>query len=140
MILEEINKANIQAFKEKNSEDKDVISVIKSRAKLIEVEKRTKNEPLNDGDIVKLLQKLIKELEEQQENYKKVGNNAEVEVLCKQIEFCKSFLPKMLSQQEIKSIILQMEDKSVPSVMKHFKANYNGTCDMKDVQMVLKTL
>ena len=140
MILEEINKANIQAFKEKNAVVKDIVSVIKGRAKLIEVEKRTKNEQLDDADMVKLLQKLIKELEEQQENYKKVANNAEVDVLAKQIAFSQSFLPKMLSQEEIKNIILQMEDKSVPSVMKHFKANYNGLCDMKDVQLVLKSL
>lgn len=138
MILEEINKANIVAFKEKNAAVKDVISIIKARAKLLEVDLRTKNAQITDGDVVKLIQKLIKELEEQQENYKKVNNLAEVEVLDKQISFCKGFLPKMLSKEEIKNIIMAMDDKSVPSVMKHFKANYNGTCDMKDVQEVLK--
>lgn len=138
MILEEINKANIVAFKEKNAVVKDVISIIKARAKLLEVEKRTTNTQVTDGDIVKLIQKLIKELEESQENYKKVNNLTEVEALSKQIDFCKSFLPKMLSKEEIKNIIMAMEDRSIPSVMKHFKANYNGACDMKDVQEVLK--
>lgn len=140
VILEQINKANIVAFKEKDSIVKDVISVIKGRAKLIEVEKRTTNSEMTDADIVKLLQKLIKELEEQQENYKKVNNTAEVEVLSKQIEFCKGYLPKMLSKEEIKNIIVSLEDKSTPSVMKYFKANYMATCDMKEVQEVLKSL
>ena len=87
-----------------------------------------------------IIQKLIKELEEQQENYKKVNNESEVVVLQKQIDFCKTFLPKALSKDEIKKIILSLEDKSVPFVMKHFKANYTGSCDMRDVQEVLKSL
>ena len=140
MVLEEINKANVQAFKEKNALVKDVISLIKSRAKLLEVEKRTKNEDLTDSDIFNIIQKLIKELEESKDNYAKVNNISEVENLAKQIAFCKTFLPKALSKEEIKDIILNLEDRSVPFVMKHFKANYNGSCDMRDVQEVLKSL
>ena len=140
MLLDEINKANVQAFKNKDGLTKDIISVIKSRAKLIEVDKRTSGGTLTDVDVVNLIQKLIKELQEQQENYKKVNNNQEVDNLSKQIDFCKSFLPKMLSKDEIKNIILSLSDKTIPSVMKHFKANYAGACDMKDVQEVLKSI
>ncbi|MBE7082801.1 MAG: hypothetical protein E7378_03930 [Clostridiales bacterium] len=140
MVLDEINKANVVAFKEKDAAKKDVISLIKSRAKLLEVEKRTKNEAVSDSDIYSLIQKLIKELEEGVENYKKVNNQAEVQVLEKQIDFCKTFLPKMLSKEEIKSILMAMEDKSMPNVMKHFKANYAGCVDMREVQEVLKSL
>lgn len=140
MILEEINKANVQAFKDKNALVKDVVSVIKSRAKLLEVDKRVKGEALTDADVATLIQKLIKEYDEAIENYKKVNNIAEVEYVQKQIDFCKTFLPKTLSVDEIKTIILSLSDKSVPTVMKHFKANYAGAVDMRDVQQVLKTL
>lgn len=140
MILEEINKANIQAFKEKNALIKDIISVIKSRAKLLEVEKRTKNEQVTDADMANLIQKLIKELAEAVENYKKVNNTNEVENIEKQIDFCKGFLPKTLDKEEIKNIILSLDDKSIPSVMKHFKANYAGSVDMREVQEVLKSI
>lgn len=140
MLLDQINKANVQAFKDKDTLAKDVISLIKSRAKLVEVEKRTKGEELNDSDIMQIIQKLIKELQESQDNYKKVNNNIEVENLDKQISFCKNFLPKALSKDEIKEVILSLDDKSVPSVMKHFKVNYAGQCDMREVQEVLKTL
>ena len=44
----------------------------------------------------------------------------------------------MLSREEIKSIIDSLEDKSVPTVMKHFKANFNGQVDMRLVQEILK--
>ena len=140
MIIDEINKANVQAFKEKNTLVKDIISIIKSRAKLIEVDKRVKGEQLTDNDVMQLIQKLIKELEEQKENYLKVNNVSEVENLAKQIEFCKTYLPKALTKEEIKNIILSLEDRSIPSVMKHFKQNYTGSCDMKEVQEVLKSL
>lgn len=140
MLIDEINKANIQAFKDKNTLVKDIISIIKARAKLIEVDKRAQGGILEDKDVLLLIQKLIKELEEQQQNYQKVGNCVEVENIEKQIEFCKSYLPKALTNDEIKSIILGLEDKSVPNVMKYFKANYTGSCDMRDVQEVLKSL
>ena len=140
MILDEINKANVVAFKEKNTVVKDIISVIKSRAKLLEVEKRTKNEELTDADMSTIITKLIKELLEAKENYIKVGNDQEVENLTKQVEFCEKFLPKKLSLQEIKNVILSLDDKSIPNVMKHFKLNYAGAVDMKEVQDVLKSL
>lgn len=140
MILEEINKANVQAFKDKNTLVKDVISVIKARAKLLEVDKRVKGEALTDSDVAILIQKLIKEYEESVENYKKVNNLEEVTYIEKQIDFCKGFLPKTLSKDEIKNIILGLDDKSIPSVMKHFKTNYAGSVDMREVQVVLKSL
>ena len=46
----------------------------------------------------------------------------------------------MLSKDEIKDIILKLDDKSIGSVMKFFKANYNAKCDMRLVQDVLKSL
>lgn len=140
MILEEINKANVVAFKEKNAVIKDVISVIKSRAKLLEVEKRASMQEITDGDVANLIQKLIKELAEAQENYNKVGNTAEVDNLAKQIEFCKKYLPKKLDVNEIKAVIITLDDKSVPNVMKYFKTNYAGAVDMREVQEVLKTM
>ncbi len=46
----------------------------------------------------------------------------------------------MLDNNKIREIILSLEDKSIPSVMKHFKQNYAGKVDMKDVNNVLKSL
>ena len=47
----------------------------------------------------------------------------------------------MLSEEKIKDIILnEVGDTSIPAVMKHFKANYAGKCDMGLVQKVLKSI
>ena len=45
-----------------------------------------------------------------------------------------------LSEDEIKNIIANMDDKSIPSVMKHFKANYAGKVDMGLVNQVARSL
>jgi uncharacterized protein YqeY len=45
----------------------------------------------------------------------------------------------MLSEEEIYKIISALEDKSIPSVMRYFKTNYAGKCDMSSVSKIAKT-
>lgn len=140
MLYEQIKKANIQAMKDKDNVARSFYSVLLNKIMLENIKKREKGAEVDDSDIANILQKTVKELDEEKENYQKVGNSEEVANITRQIELAKSYLPKQLSEQEIKDIILSLEDKSIPSVMKHFKANYNGKCDMKQVQEVLKSL
>ena len=44
----------------------------------------------------------------------------------------------MLTEEEIANIISSLDDKSIPNVMKHFKTNYTGKCDMGIVNKVSK--
>lgn len=140
MLYDEIKKANVQAMKDKDAVARSFYSVLLNKIMLENIKKREKNEEVTDADIANILQKTIKELEEEKQNYEKVGHQEEVENISKQIELAKKYLPKMLSKEEIADIINSLEDKSIPSVMKHFKANYNGKCDMRMVQEVLKSL
>ncbi len=140
MLYDEIKKANILAMKEKDSVARSFYSVLLNKIMLENIKKREKGEEVADADIFNILQKTIKELEEEKANYSKVGNNEEVEVISKQIEIAKKYLPKLLSRDEIKEIILSLPDKSIPFVMKHFKTNYNGLCDMRVVQEVLREI
>lgn len=140
MLIEEIKKANIQAMKDKDTVARSIYSVIMNKIMLETIKKREKGEEVSDADVSNILQKTIKELTEEGENYAKVGNTEEEEKIKRQIEIASAYLPKMLSQGEIKEIIMSLEDKSIPSVMKHFKMNYNGKCDMRTVQDVLKSL
>ena len=93
-----------------------------------------------DADYVQILQKTIKELSEEAENYRKVNHQTQVEEIEKQIKIVEGYLPKMMTEEEIKNVILSLDDKSIPNVMKHFKANYAGKCDMRMVQEVLKNM
>lgn len=140
MINDELKKANVQAMKDKDMVARSIYSVVLNKTMLEGIKKREKGEELSDADVVQILQKTIKELNEEKENYEKVGNTEEAQTLAKQIEIIKAYLPQMMSQEEIKQIILGLEDKTIPFVMKHFKANYAGKCDMRLVQEVLKNI
>lgn len=140
MLIDEINKAKIDAFKNKDEQAKNAIGNIKSKFLLMQCEKRAKGEEMTDADTVQILLKISKELDEELENYKRVNNTAEIENIQKQKATIESFLPKMMSVEEIKEIILSLPDKTVPTVMKHFKANYAGKVNMKDVNIALKEI
>ena len=140
MLIDEINKAKIDAFKNKDEQAKNAIGNIKSKFLLMQVEKRQKGEEMTDADTTQILLKLVKELDEEAENYKKVGNETEVENILKQKQTVERFLPKMLTKDEIKEIILSLPERTVPVVMKHFKANYAGKVNMQDVNAVMKEL
>ena len=140
MLYDEIKKANIQSMKEKDVVGRSFYSVLLNKIKLREIEKRSSGQELEEGDILNILQKMIKELDEEKINYQKVNNASEVEKISLQIDMASKYLPKMMSEDEIKEVILSLEDRSIPFVMKHFKLNFNGKCDMRKVQEVLKGL
>ncbi len=140
MILEEIKKANIQALKEKNVTARTIYGIVSNKAMLETIRKREKGEQLNDADMVQIIQKTIKELTEEAENYEKVNNLTERDNILKQKEIIEQYLPKMMSESEIKEIILSLNDKSIGNIMKHFKTEYAGKCDMKLVSDVAKNL
>ncbi len=140
MLVDEIKKANIQAMKDKDAVARGIYSVILNKIMLETIKKREKGEEISDADVSNILQKTIKELEEEKLNYEKVNNQEEMEKIAAQIEVASKYLPKMLTKEEIAQIIGSLDDKSIPSVMKHFKLNYNGKCDMRVVQEVLKGL
>ena len=138
MLYDEIKKANVQAMKDKDVVARSFYSVFLNKIKLREIEKRTTGQELVDGDILNIVQKTIKELEEEKLNYEKVGNKEEADKINAQMAICEKYLPKQMTEDEIKQEILSLEDRSIPNVMKHFKVNFQGKCDMKKVQEVLK--
>ena len=140
MIIEEIKKANIQAMKDKDQKARAIYSVLMNKHLMATVDARTNGKEVTDADMVHIIQKTIKELEEERDNYKRVGNDEEVETIEYEKSLIEKYLPKLLSVDEIKAIIMGLDDKTVPSVMRHFKTNFNGQCDMKVVSDVLKSL
>lgn len=140
MIIEEIKNANVQAMKDRDSTARAIYSIIMNKYLQASIDARTTGADVGDAEVVKIIVKTIKELQEEAENYKKVNNMEEFSNIEKQKALLEKFLPQLLSVDEIKKIILNIEDKSVPSVMRYFKLNYNGKVDMKTVSEVLKTL
>lgn len=139
MLYQQLKEANITALKNHDATARGILSVILNKVKLAEIEKRTQNTELVDADIVSILQKTLKELNEEKEAFEKAGRAENIKTLTEQMAFVNGFLPKMMSIDEIKAEIAKLDDKSIPAVMKHFKANFAGKCDMRDVQTALKS-
>ena len=100
MLIDELKKAQMEALKTKDTLKRSVLQIVTGKVKLAEIEKRTKNESLTDDDVLLVINKVIKELDEEILAFKN-------------------------------AIINSLEDKSMHNIMKHFKLNYLGKCDMK---------
>ena len=140
MLIDEIKAANIQAMKDRDNIARGVLSVVLTRYKNQEVELRAQGKEIGDKELLSIIQKVLKELADEKEGYLKVGNTERADAIAKQEEILNGYLPKQLSEQEIRNIISSLEDKSVPNVMKHFKTNYAGQVDMSLVNSILRSL
>lgn len=140
MDINFFKKAKMQAMKEKNRDAMNAYDAVISKIMLQTIEARSKGKELTEGDIIVILQKVEKELQEERLGYEKGGRTESVASLDVQIATVSQYLPKMMSDEEIKAEIEKLDDKSIGNVMKYFKSNFNGKCDMKRVGEILKTL
>ena len=138
MIIDEIKKANMQAMKDRNVQARAIYGVVMNKAMLNKIEKKEKGLEQTDADLVAILQKTIKELDEEKENYIKAGNSEQAQNIGMQKNLISIYLPKMMSEDEIRAEIKTLEDKSIPNIMKHFKANFNGKVDMGVVNKIAR--
>ena len=138
MILDEIKKANVQAMKEHDSVARAIYGVVMNKAMLASIELKKDGKVFIDQDMIKILQKTIKELDEERENYIKVGNQTEADNIRHQSELISIYLPQMMSEDEIRREIEKLSDRSIPSVMRHFKENFAGKVDMSIVSKIAR--
>ena len=140
MIIQELQKANIEAMKAHNANARSILSVVISRCKLLEVELRSKEKELTYEDVLGIIQKILKELSDEKDGYIKTNNLERAKLIDEQAEIIKVYLPKQLTEDEILLEINKLEDKSSPSIMKHFKTNFAGKVDMSLVSKVARGL
>lgn len=136
MIFEQIKKDIITAMKERRLTDLSVLKMLSN-----ELNKKAKDlriEVLDDTNSVQIIQKFIKSLEEEKNAYSTAGRVEKATELEAQINLVKVYLPKMMSEDEIRNEISKLEDKSIPSVMKYFKTNFTGKVDMGLVSKIAR--
>lgn len=140
MLFNTLKKENMQAMKEKNAMKRGILPVVINKVMLAQIELKAKNQELKDEDVLQIIAKTMKELSDEATTFKNAGREEKYQELMAQRDYLETFLPRQLSKDEIKDIINTLEDKSIPSVMKYFKANYNGQCDMKLVNEAAKEI
>jgi len=138
MLINELEKANIEALKNKDKVARAVLSVVINKYKIQAIELKAAGKEATDAELIKIITKALKELEEEKEGYVKVNRLDDVKAVEEQVKVIEKYLPKMMSEEEIKNIIASLEDKSIPAVMRHFKMNYDGKCDMSLVSKIAR--
>ena len=138
MIFDDLQKANIQTMKDHDKVAHEIVSLVFGKCKNEAIDKGYSDRKLPDNEALRIIQKTIKELEEEKLAFEKAQRAEKVEVLKAQMELLNKYLPKQLSEDEIRKIIESLDDKTIPSVMKHFKANYQGQVDNSLVSRIAK--
>lgn len=138
LTIVDLKKAKMQALKDKDENRGNVLGIIINAYQLQTIEKRSKNEEMTEADVTRILTKILKELSDEKEMYLKGNNQTEVANCDAQIEVIKSYLPKMMSADEIREVISKLDDKSLKNVMITFKKEYAGKADMSLVSSIAK--
>lgn len=97
--------------------------------------KEKSNVVIDDAYVGKLIKVFVNN---NMETLKHTSDQATIEKLNSENELLNSYLPKMLSEDEIKVIIADNSLNDVPSGMKYFKEHYNGLYDGKLVSTLLR--
>jgi len=131
-----------QAMKSNEKLKLSTIRMVRSALKNKEIELRKK---LEDEDIVKVIQAMVRKGEESVEQFQKGGRMDLVEKEKSEIEIMKSFLPQPLSQEEILKIIDQSIQetqasslKDLGKVMKSVMPKMGGKADGKLINQLVK--
>lgn len=140
MIIDELKKQNIEALKARDQVTRGILSVVLTKCKLQEVEMQSKGLQMQDSDVLSIIQKVLKELSDEKDGYLKVENQERADNVDIQAKVLESYLPKQLSEEEIRNEIAKLEDKSMPSIMKYFKTNFAGKVDMSLVSKIAREL
>ncbi len=140
VTLLDLKKAKMNALKNKDVNAQSVLGVVIGYYQKMESDKRVKNQEMTDADMVSLLSKVVKELEEEKAMYASANKEEEAKNSQAQIDIIKAYLPKMMSEEEIREVISSLEDKSMKNVMMTFKKDYAGKADMSLVSKIAKEI
>jgi len=132
------------AMREKNIVKRDSIRSINTMIKQIEVDERKE---LDDAEIIKLIQKGIKQREEASRQYKEASREDLVEIEQGQIDVFAQYLPQQLSDDELengmKDLIAEIGATSIKDmgkIMGQASKKFAGVADGKRISEMTKKL
>lgn len=138
VTLLDLKKAKMNALKTHDENAQNVLGIIISAYQKMQIDKQGKGQQMTDADTVSVLNKTLKELSDEKEMYEANGRKEQAEADAKQMEIVKSYLPKMMSEEEIREVIEKLEDHSIKTIMTEFKTNYAGKADMGLVSKIAR--
>ena len=147
MSLElKITTALKEAMKSKNQTTLTALRAIKSAILLHKTQKSSDGE-LSQEDEMKLLQKLVKQRKDSADIYKGQGRNDLADPELKEAELIQQFLPKALSEDEVKDVVKSVIEeigadgmKDMGKVMGISTKKLMGKADGKIISSIVRKL
>ena len=148
-LKDKINTNYKNALKSKDKIQISTFRLILSGIKDLDISNRSgpNKKDTDDGDIKKLLKKMIKQRSESIDIYKKNNRKDLLEVEQKESEILSGYLPKQLSEEETKKICTQAVSKigassikDMGKVMGELKKQYADSLDFAIAGSLLKEL
>ena len=143
-LLDKLKSDLKEAMKAKDSFKRDTIRFLLSAIKQVEVDTRKE---LSDEDIIKIIQKSVKQREDAAQQYKEGGREDLYEKETKEAEILKSYLPKQLSDEELEAELKKIIEevgatsmKDMGKVMGAATKKLAGKADGKRINLTVKKL
>jgi len=146
VLRDQINDALKEAMKAKNERAVSTLRMINSTLKNADIEARgTGKQPLGDAEVLALLQKMIKQRQESVELYKQGGRADLVRQEEEEIAIISAYLPKQMSEPEMKAAIEAAVKETGAAGMKDMgkvigilRGKYAGQMDMARASAMVK--
>lgn len=142
-----INEATKTAMKEKDKVRVSTLRLVAAAVKDRDIAARAEDrcEGINDGEILSLLAKMVKQRQESAQTYEANGRPELAEREREEIDIIREFMPQPLSEDEMKTVIAGLvEDtgatclKDMGKIMGKLKSGYAGRVDMGKAGAVVK--
>ena len=130
------------AMREKNEMKKNVVTLVRSAIKQVEVDNRVE---LDDEGVLEIVAKEVKKRKDALPEYEKSGRTDAIEALKQEIDYLMTYIPQQLSEDEIKEIVIQTIAetgaagmKDMGKVMTAVIAKTKGRADGKIISQLVK--
>ena len=149
MIREQIKSKLVEAMKAKDEKATGTLRLINAAIKDKDIDARSKGNMngIDDAGVLSLLQTMIKQRRESIDMYNKGGRSDLVASEQAEIDIIQTFLPKQMSDEEVKAAIQAIVTetgassiKDMGKVMGVLKAKYAGQLDMGKASGLIKTI
>lgn len=143
MLEEKIYKDYVDALKSKDKHKGDFLSLIRAEIKNAAIV--AKKDKLDDNEVLAVLKKQKKRLDDAKESFAASGRQAAIEELQKEVVILDSYLPKQLDDNELAKIVAQIISetgaasiKDMGKVIKEVLGKVGASCDSKKVSELVK--
>jgi uncharacterized protein len=146
MLRDDINNAVKEAMKAKDERKLLTLRMMNSTIKNADIDARGQGKPpLSDGDLLSVLQKMIKQRQEAVELYDKGGRAELATQEREEIAVISAYLPKQMSDDDVKGAIASIIAetgasgiKDMGKVIGALKAKYAGQMDFAKASGLVK--